>query len=272
MDQNFSQYSRTRFAPSINGYLHLGHLHHLKLLEKFYRQHNITIDIRLEDYDLYRWREEYETKLFAVLDFFDFEFTKNAQISRQSTRNSIYQKYLEKLDLKNIFYCRCSRKDLALLPKNEFKETVYQGNCVQQKSSLEDSQIKYLFTDKSLSFTEHGHGTCKQNPFEQVHSMSLKNKRDQWTYQFVVVVDDIEQGIDLVVRGKDLLHTTGRYVYLWRLLTDREPPVFYHHDLILGDDGEKLSKRFGSQALHELMGSGVSKAQMQEMLDQFSCG
>jgi glutamyl-tRNA synthetase/glutamyl-Q tRNA(Asp) synthetase len=78
-----------------------------------------------------------------------------------------------------------------------------------------------------------------------------------WTYQFAVTVDDWRQGVDLVIRGADLLASTGRQIRLARLLGRGDPPVFLHHRLLLKDSGEKLSKASGDTGLRELRLAGA---------------
>ena len=89
---------------------------------------------------------------------------------------------------------------------------------------------------------------------------SLRDRQGQWTYQFAVVVDDLRQGVDLVVRGEDLLESTGRQIRLGRLLGRAESPVFVHHPLIRKPGGQKLSKAARDTGIRELRASGVSPA------------
>jgi len=83
---------------------------------------------------------------------------------------------------------------------------------------------------------------------------------DNWTYAFGVVVDDLRQGIDLVVRGEDLLPDTARQIRLGRLLGRSEPPRFLHHTLIRKASGAKLSKSDGDSGVRELLGAGSTPA------------
>ncbi len=90
--------------------------------------------------------------------------------------------------------------------------------------------------------------------------MLLRDRLGNWSYQFAVVVDDLRQGIDLIVRGEDLLSSTGRQVRLGRLLGRATPPVFMHHPLIRKPSGEKLSKAAGDTGVRELRARGVEPA------------
>jgi glutamyl-tRNA synthetase/glutamyl-Q tRNA(Asp) synthetase len=90
--------------------------------------------------------------------------------------------------------------------------------------------------------------------------MLLKDRDGNWTYQFAVTVDDIDDGVDFVVRGLDLLSSTGRQIKLARMLGRTNPPHFFHHPLIVKPDGEKLSKASGDTGVRELRKEGADPA------------
>lgn len=87
----------------------------------------------------------------------------------------------------------------------------------------------------------------------------VRDRHGNWTYRFAVVVDDLRQGIDLVVRGRDLLDATAGQIRLARLLGRDRPPRFAHHPLIRRSDGRKLSKADGATGIHELRASDWSR-------------
>ena len=100
-------------------------------------------------------------------------------------------------------------------------------------------------------------GPMEQSPADQCGDLLIRDRQGQWTYQFAVTVDDLDMGVTLVVRGADLLSSTGRQIRLARMLSTAwhsslpRPAVYLHHPLILGDDGAKLSKSTGVRALRE---------------------
>jgi glutamyl-tRNA synthetase/glutamyl-Q tRNA(Asp) synthetase len=96
-----------------------------------------------------------------------------------------------------------------------------------------------------------------QAPLQQCGDLLLRDRNGNWTYQFAVVVDDQRQGVDLVIRGEDLLSSTGRQLRLSRLLGRERPPVFLHHPLIRKPDGAKLSKSSGDTGIGELRRAGA---------------
>ena len=90
----------------------------------------------------------------------------------------------------------------------------------------------------------------------------VRDRHGNWTYPFCVVVDDLRQGIDLVVRGEDLLDATARQIRLGRLLGRDRPPAFYHHPLIRKPGGAKLSKSDGDTGVRELRARGLAPARV----------
>jgi glutamyl-tRNA synthetase/glutamyl-Q tRNA(Asp) synthetase len=103
-------------------------------------------------------------------------------------------------------------------------------------------------------------GPQQHEPLAQCGDLLVRDRVGNWTYQFAVTVDDMVEGITDVIRGHDLLASTGRQIQLARLLGRPTPATFHHHPLILNDDGEKLSKSKGDTSLRELRAAGLSPA------------
>lgn len=101
-------------------------------------------------------------------------------------------------------------------------------------------------------------GALTQNPAEETGDVLIRDRQGNWTYQFAVVVDDFDQKVDLVVRGEDLLASTGRQIQMARLIGRETPPGFLHHALIRNPDGQKLSKSNRDTGLWELRAAGWS--------------
>ena len=100
-------------------------------------------------------------------------------------------------------------------------------------------------------------GRLTQTPAEQCGDLLVRDRDGHWTYQFAVTVDDLRQGVTLVIRGSDLVSSTGRQVLLARML-GRTTPVFLHHPLIHDGRGEKLSKSAGDTGVRELRAAGLT--------------
>jgi len=105
-------------------------------------------------------------------------------------------------------------------------------------------------------------GEQEQTPALQCGDLLLRDRHGNWTYQFAVVVDDLRQGVDLVVRGADLLSSTGRQIALGRILGRDDPPVYLHHPLLHRPDGAKLSKAAGDTGIRELRAAGVPASEV----------
>jgi glutamyl/glutaminyl-tRNA synthetase len=95
--------------------------------------------------------------------------------------------------------------------------------------------------------------------------LAIRDRHGNWTYGFCVVVDDLRQGVDLVVRGRDLLEATAGQIRLARVLGREMPPTFAHHPLIRRPDGSKLSKSSGDTGVRDLRAAGRSAAEVIEL-------
>jgi glutamyl-Q tRNA(Asp) synthetase len=111
-------------------------------------------------------------------------------------------------------------------------------------------------------FIDLRHGPQEQRPSEQCGDLLVRDRDGNWTYQFAATVDDLVQGVTLVVRGDDLLASTGRQIQLARLLGRDEPPEFLHHPLIMKSADQKLSKSDGDTGVRELRARGWTPRQV----------
>ena len=107
-------------------------------------------------------------------------------------------------------------------------------------------------------------GSC-ENDVAPAGDLPIRDRHGNWTYGFCVVVDDARQGVDLVVRGRDLLHTTASQIRLGQRLGRTTPAMFAHHPLVLRPDGRKLSKAAGDTGVRELRAAGRSPVKVIEM-------
>jgi glutamyl-tRNA synthetase/glutamyl-Q tRNA(Asp) synthetase len=117
--------------------------------------------------------------------------------------------------------------------------------------------------DKAVErFDDRRLGPQAQRPSAQCGDVLARDRDGNWTYQFAVAVDDWRQGVNLIVRGEDLLDSTGRQIQLARLLGRRDPPVFLHHPLIMKSETQKLSKSDGDTGIRDLRAKGWSASQV----------
>jgi len=275
---------KIRFAPSPTGYLHEGHL--LSALYVWAASHKwqLKVHLRIENHDRGRARDEYIQSIYEDLAWFGFKWDSQ---SIQSKRGEVYLKALETLEKQGLVYpCYCSRKQLEEEnPKSETGEIVYRGKCFLQTSSWRattrhlDSgsvagmtcstennvphNLRVIIPDKVIEWHDLRLGDFRENPKEQCGDFPIRDRDGQWTYQFAVCVDDIDEGITHVVRGEDIRSSTARQIALMRLLGRNEPPIYLHHPLIVDPAGKKLSKR---EMAHSLRQDRTAGATAEELL------
>lgn len=259
---------RTRFAPAPTGYLHLGHVVNAIYVWGMARAHGGRVVLRIEDHDQSRCRPPYEQALLDDLEWLGFipdegaiaEFRAGESAFRQSDNDWRYAAAITRLELRGLVYvCRCSRGDIARLVDDRPNEEMrYPGTCRDAKLPPDASmQRRVRLGPESERFFDLLRGPQEQAPAEQCGDLLVRDRLGQWTYQFAVTVDDIEQHIDVVIRGEDLLSSTGRQRALARLLGRKRPLHFLHHALIRHPDGSKLSKSAGDSGVRELREAGL---------------
>jgi glutamyl-Q tRNA(Asp) synthetase len=260
---------RTRFAPSPTGYLHLGHVANAVYVWGVARALGGRVLLRVEDHDRGRCRPEYEAALLDDLAWLGLEpdegtvedLRVGSSDLRQSDCGEVYATALSRLST-GVFGCDCSRKDIALDRGDVFnEETRYPGRC--RNRGLEPTpgrSIRLRIGPGEERFLDVLLGEQRQDPAQQCGDLLLRDRMGNWSYHFAVVVDDLRHGVDLVVRGEDLLSSTGRQLRLGRLLGRSTPPVFLHHPLIRKSSGAKLSKAAGDTGVRELRTQGMAPA------------
>ena len=249
----------TRFAPSPTGYLHLGHVVNAIYAWGIARALGGRVLLRIEDHDRVRSRPEYETALLQDLEWLGF--TADVGLTRQSDAGWAYDAALATLAQSyNVYGCDCSRKDIAVAALvAPGVEVPYAGRCRDRHLPVNTGCGVRVEIDPGIEeFDDAIHGVQAQEPSSQCGDLLLRDRGGHWTYQFAVTVDDVRHGIALVIRGDDLLSSTGRQIRLARMLGRTEPPVFLHHPLIVKASGEKLSKASRDTGVRELRDEGVS--------------
>lgn len=256
----------TRFAPSPTGLLHLGHAVHMLYLWGLADLLGARVLLRIEDHDRQRCRAEYEAAILEDLDWLGFE-PENALTPRcrQSGSEAAYREALDKLRRgHNVYRCVCTRKDLAArCAASAAGERIYDGRCrAANHPRGVAGGLRLQWSGGAESFADGLLGARRQDPARQCGDLLLQDRLGQWTYQFAAVVDDVRSGVNLIVRGEDLLASSGRQIRLARLLGRAEPARFYHHPLAADAAGVKLSKRRRAPALRELRAAGMRPAEV----------
>ena len=233
-----------RFAPSPSGRLHLGNLACSLLAWLSARSQGGRIVLRIEDLDAERCPRKYADALEEDLRWLGLVWDEGGSSGGpngpyyQSECAAIYTESYNKLEAQGLVYpCFCSRAQLhaASAPHTSDGNVIYPGTCrgltaeqIAEKRKKKDPAYRLMVPDEDITFTD-----------------------GVFAYQLAVVVDDARMGVTEVVRGADLLSSTARQLYLYRLL-GLPAPKFAHCPLLLAPDGRRLSKRDGDQSLENL--------------------
>jgi glutamyl-Q tRNA(Asp) synthetase len=247
-----------RFAPSPTGPLHAGSLVAALASWLDARAHGGTWIVRIEDVDTPRCVPGASELILQQLAACGL--VSDEPVVWQSQRGALYQQALDRLMSSGHAYpCGCSRKDIeaALQAEGRHRErhhaAVYPGTCRPENGGLKGKPARaWRFAVPAepavVNWTDQRLGPQSQNVATEVGDFILKRADGLWAYQLAVVVDDAAQGITHVVRGEDLADNTPRQILLQRALA-LPTPSYRHTPLVLGDNGEKLSKQNGALAL-----------------------
>jgi glutamyl-tRNA synthetase/glutamyl-Q tRNA(Asp) synthetase len=226
--------------------------------------------LRIEDHDQTRARPEFERSILEDLAWLGF--VADQPVIRQSDRLERYREALKSLEERGLVYaCRCSRKAILETAGPEGTgETRYSGACRQSAVDGTREKARRVRLDPvRVEVHDLRLGTLEQNPADETGDLLARDRNGHWTYQFAVTVDDLDQGIDLVIRGEDLLTSTGRQIQLASLLGRKSPASFLHHPLITRPDGQKLSKSNRDTGIRDLRALGWS---VERVLGQAAAG
>jgi glutamyl-tRNA synthetase/glutamyl-Q tRNA(Asp) synthetase len=278
--------SLTRFAPAPTGWLHLGHVLNACYVWNTAAAIGCHVLLRIEDHDRERCRPEFETGILDDLDWLGLApdlyptdcFRTGRCEGRQSDREQVYREALDLLIRDNLVYaCDCSRRTLAAHAvraapaghggrtgdtdeEQNGSERRYPGTCRDRRLPVRDGYGWRVRLDDSVEeFDDALLGRQVQKPADQCGDLLIRDRLGNWTYQFAATVDDYWQDIDLVIRGVDLLESTGRQIQLARLLGRPAPPTYMHHPLIMKSADQKLSKSDRDTGIRSLRADGWSR-------------
>jgi glutamyl-tRNA synthetase/glutamyl-Q tRNA(Asp) synthetase len=255
----------TRFAPAPTGWLHLGHVLNAVFVWGLAARSGAAVLLRVEDHDAQRARPEYEAALLDDLDWLGFApdryptaaFRAGRCESRQSDRHAIYRDYARQLDDRDLLYgCSCTRQDAARAGAPAAGPSGCPGTCASRHIALDEGASWRVRMPSGIErFDDLLEGPVEQDP-AAAGDIVIRDRLGNWTYQFAVAVDDFVQRVDLVVRGRDLLDSTGRQIALARLLGRPAPPRFAHHPLVMKTPTRKISKADGDTGIRVLRSRG----------------
>ncbi len=249
----------TRFAPAPTGWLHLGHVVNAMHVWGIARERGGRVILRIEDHDRTRCRQEYVDGIVDDLDWLGFVPDSIAPRQSWKQRGERYAAVLAELEAAGLAYpYDCSRRDIAAEVPDRFGEEMrYPALCRERRLAPDSTLARRVRMDDGIeTFVDERLGPQAQSPAEQCGDFLIRDRLGNWTYQFAVTVDDLDQGVDLVIRGEDLLSSTARQIRLARLLGRTTPPTFHHHALITNPDGSKLSKSAGDTSIREMRAAG----------------
>jgi glutamyl-Q tRNA(Asp) synthetase len=249
---------RGRFAPSPTGVLHAGSLVAALASWLDARAHGGAWLVRIEDVDTPRCVAGADAQILAQLA--QCGLLPDEPPVWQSQRGAHYAAALDALRaLGQVYPCGCTRRDIALAldasgqGKPRHGELVYPGTCRHGLHGKPPRATRVLSCDANeadivIDWHDRRLGAQQQNLTQAVGDFVLHRADGLWAYQLAVVVDDALQGITHVVRGEDLADNTPRQIHLQRLL-GLPLPQYLHTPLVLGANGEKLSKQNGAAPL-----------------------
>jgi glutamyl-tRNA synthetase/glutamyl-Q tRNA(Asp) synthetase len=245
----------TRFAPAPTGYLHLGHVANAIWVWGQAAATDRHVLLRIEDHDRTRSRPDFDAALLEDLAWLGF--AADAGPVRQSDDPSPYLDALERLRADGVVYgCDCSRSTFdawEVANRRPWHGPGCPGSC--RMRDLAGPVLRARTGGGSESWMDVIVGLCA-GEVAIGGDPPIRDRDGNWTYPFAVVVDDLRQGIDLVVRGRDLLAATPDQIRLGRLLGRDREAIFGHHPLIRRPDGSKLSKAAGDTGVRHLRSAG----------------
>jgi glutamyl-Q tRNA(Asp) synthetase len=280
-----------RFAPSPNGYLHLGHAFSAFLNFDLARRTGGRFLLRIEDIDAIRCKPEFEDAIYQDLAWLGIAW--ETPVRRQSEHLADYRDALETLQAQGLVYPSFeSRAEIARLaahaaaeapwPRDPDGAPLYPGTArslsPDARGRLLQSGVPYaLRLDMTaacaragdLAWTEHGEGPAGETGTVAARpgawgDVILARKETPTSYHLAVVVDDALQGVTEVVRGRDLFWSTSVHRLLQALL-GLPQPAYRHHPLVLDGVGRKLSKSTRATGLRELRSQGATPAEIRRL-------
>ena len=237
-----------RFAPSPSGRMHLGNVFSALLAWLSVRSRGGRMILRMEDLDPDRCRLEYMETLRDDLDWLGLDW--DAEQTPQSRRTDAYRAEFEKLSQLGLVYpCYCSRAELhaASAPHASDGTAIYAGTCrnltpEERAQKTRRPAWRVRVPEEEISFHDRLQGDYTENLARDCGDFIVRRSDGVYAYQLAVVTDDAEGGVTEVVRGRDLLSSTPRQIWLQRTLGFPEPE-YCHVPLLVAPDGRRLSKR-----------------------------
>jgi glutamyl-Q tRNA(Asp) synthetase len=250
---------RTRFAPSPNGPLHLGHAYAAVVAHDLARERGGAFLLRIENIDDTRSRADLVPAILSDLEWLGLDW--DGEPVFQSARLDSYARAGERLKAMGLLYpCHCTRAEVAAAARRMGPDgPAYPGTCKGRDRSLEGASWRLdmaaaLALAGPLEWRDERAGVLGASP-EMFGDIVLLRKEAPASYHLAATLDDAADGVTLVTRGMDLFRASHVHRLLQALL-DLPVPVWHHHGLLVESGGRKLAKRRGSASLGDLRRAG----------------
>jgi len=251
--------TKTRFAPSPTGYLHVGGARTALFSWLHARKHGGKYVLRIEDTDLQRSTTESINAILEAMTWLGLDYDEGPFY--QTRRFDRYNEVIDGLLGKNLAYrCNCSRERLDALREGQMQRKEkprYDGYCRSRLVTADEPHVIRFRnpTEGSVVIDDLIRGRIVfQN--DELDDLIIRRTDGSPTYNLTVVVDDLDMEITDVIRGDDHVNNTPRQVNILKAL-GKEPPRYAHVPMILGDDGSRLSKRHGAVSVMEYRNQGI---------------
>lgn len=244
-----------RFAPSPSGRMHLGNVYSALVAWLSVRSQNGRMVLRIEDLDERCRRGKFDEQLIADLRWLGLDWDEGPYY--QSDRLDLYRDAVRALASQDLVYpCFCTRAELhaASAPHASDGTPLYPGTCrnldageVARRRALKAPALRLKVPDEAdpagiITFNDRTYGTVSECLAADCGDFLIQRSDGVFAYQLVVTVDDEHMGVTEVVRGRDLLRSSARQIYLQNLLGYNHPS-YAHVPLLAAPDGRRLSKR-----------------------------
>jgi glutamyl-tRNA synthetase len=243
---------RVRFAPSPTGHLHIGGARTALFNYLFARHHNGAFILRIEDTDRSRSTEEYIEAIIDGMKWLKLDWDEGPY--RQTDRFDIYRSYVERLLKEGKAYrCYCTPEELEQRRQEALaqgKTPKYDGRCRNITEPIPDkpSAVRFKMPQEGQTVVNDLIKGIVEFENNQLEDLIIMRSDGTPTYNFVVVVDDIDMKITHIIRGDDHLNNTPKQIHIYKAF-GWEPPAFGHLPMILGADKTRLSKRHGATSV-----------------------
>jgi glutamyl-tRNA synthetase len=243
---------RVRFAPSPTGYLHIGGARTALFNWLFARHHRGVFILRIEDTDRSRSTEEYINAIIDGMKWLGLDWDEGPY--RQTERMEVYQSYLQRLiDEGKAYYCYCTPEELEQRRQEAIKAGKtprYDGKCRELKNppAGRTPVVRFRMPDIGQTIVDDLIRGKVSYPNDMFDDFIIMRSDGTPTYNFVVVVDDVDMRITHVIRGDDHLNNTPKQIHIYNAL-GFQLPRFAHLPMILGSDKTRLSKRHGATSV-----------------------